>query len=297
MLLFIFDLFFIPMSLIDFYERTQNSVLSQNLNGTYVKRRPSKYNKIILSLGIINLALAISSFITFFNIKTTNITYASDTQSTIYIPKGINYLYIDIDGIYQNYLSYNKSINYSQLKGKTGNLNLSNTSPFDYNEGLVYYPAGAIAATYFQDSITIDGLEIETDNIARNTDTDLIGFTSYLPDEISIPENWTAETNQGTTPLNTFEGSGLPILNERFVNWITTASFSNFKKLWGIIDNPEAGEYTMTVISDYDLANKKSIFISEKSILGIPNYYAVMMFVSVGLISIGSAIYLGAYGY
>lgn len=285
------------MSLFDFYERTQNSVLSQNLNGTYIKRRPSKYNKIVLSLGIINLALAISSFITFFNIKTTNITYSSDTLNTIYIPKGTNYLYIDIDGIYQNYLSYNKSISYSQLKGKTENLNLSNTSPFDYNDGLVYYPAGSIAATYFQDDIKIDGLEIETDDIARKPDTDLIGITSYLPDQISIPENWTGSTNQGTTPLNTFEGSGLPILNERFLNWITTSSFSRFKKLWGKIDNPEAGEYTMTILSDYELANKKSVFITEKSILGIPNYYAVMVFGLVAVVGVCSSLYLSSYGY
>ncbi|ELA41479.1 uncharacterized protein VICG_01463 [Vittaforma corneae ATCC 50505] len=285
------------MVLSDFYSRMQEGVFSQNLEGTYVKRRPSRCSGVILAFAIVNLALALSSAYTYFNTKTTNIQYNSDIQSTVFLPKGTSYIYISVDGIYQNYLSYTKSINFRQLKGKTTGLNLSAASPFDYNGDKPYYPAGAIAATYFQDIVTIDNLEIESDNISRGADMDLIGFTSYLPDQISMPINWTSYTNLNTTPLNTFTGSGLPILNERFVNWITLSPFSSFKKLWGRVNVKQSGEYNLTIMSSYGIATKKSLFICEKSILGIPNHYASLSFLIAGILSILAAIYLSKYGY
>lgn len=285
------------MVLSDFYNRMQEGVFSQNLEGTYIKRRPSRCNRTILAFAIVNFALALSSAYTYLSTKTTNIQYDSDTQNTVFLPKGTNYIYISVDGIYQNYLSYTKSISFGQLKGKTANLNLSTTEPFDYNGDKPYYPAGAIAATFFQDIITIDNLEIESENISRGADKNLIGFTSYLPDQVSMPVNWTSDTNSNTTPLNTFPGSGLPILNERFVNWITLSPFSSFKKLWGRVNVERPGEYNLMIMSKYSIATRKSVIVSEKSILGIPNYYASIGFLVVGILSILTAVYLDKYGY
>lgn len=285
------------MTLNDAYNRMQESIFSQNLDGVYIKRRPSKCNKKIMALAIINLALAFSSLYCYYNTKTTNIPYIDNTQSTVFLPKGTSYIYISLEGIYQNYLSYTKSINYSQLKGKTNDLNLSSTEPFSYYKGKPYYPAGAIAATYFQDNIFIDNLEIDTDDISRGVDQNLIGFTEYTPDQIQIPMNWTNKTNIGTTPLNTFEDSGLPILNERFVNWISLSPFSNFKKLWGKVSVEESGNYNLFIDSNYELATKKSIFISEKSILGIPNYYAILGIMAIVVVCVLNILYLNKYGY
>lgn len=285
------------MVFLSIYNRIHDGILNENLPGTYVKKRPSLCSKVILALGIMNLALAFSSLYTYYSTSLNTIPYVEDIQTTVFLPKGTNYIYIDIEGVYQNHLSYIKSINYGQLKGKTENLNLKSTSPFDYNDELPYYPAGAIAATYFQDQITIDGLDIQTDNITKNADKNMIGNTAYLPDTMSIPVTWNASTNQGTEPLNTFEGSGLPILNEQFVSWIMLSPFSNFKKLWGRIEVPEAGNYNVTVLSNYKIANKKAILITEKSALGVPNYYATVGFFVVAALSIVSSIYLKKAGY
>lgn len=285
------------MVLSEYYDRMQEGIFTENLSGTYIKRRPSRCSNAILALGIVNFALFLSSIYTYLSVMTTNIPYSANTRNSVFLPKGINYMYIDLTGVYQNYMNYAKSISHRQLQGQTTNLNLSTTEPFDYNGDKPYYPAGAIAATYFQDKIDIDGLDIETEDISRGVNRDHIGMTSYQPDEISIPENWTARTNEDTEPLNTFAGSGLPILNERFINWMQQAPFSSFKKLWGKINVERAGYYNVTIESTYDIARRKRVLFTERSILGIPNYYASACFFGVGVLSVLTYMYLGKYGY
>lgn len=285
------------MTLRDVYERTSKQITEQKLPGLFTHSRPSSRFRVLLVLGILNIIFGIYAFFTYMNVSVSSIVYSDDVQSTIFLPKGTSYIYISLDGVYQNYLSYTKSINYSQLSGKTENLSLSNTKPFDFLDDLPYYPAGAIPATYFQDQITIDGLEIQTENLVRNSELNLIGTTEYLPDQIAIPENWTTETNKGTVPLNTNEDSGLPILNERFINWVNLSTFPYFKKLWGIVDVEQEGNYNLSVISTYPFASKKEIYIAEKSLLGLPNYRAVVTIMAIGVIAILGSVYLNRMGY
>lgn len=285
------------MTLTDSYNEIRNSIFSQRIEGSYVKRRPSQSYKTLLALGIFNVALGLTAIFTCLNVPTTSVVYSEDFQAPIFLPKGTNYLYIEIGGLYQNHLSYTKSINYDQLRGETLGLNLSDTKPFDYNGDLPYYPAGAVASTFFQDRIALEGLEIETDDISWKSETDLVGPTSYIPGEISIPENWTSDTNENTTPLNTASGSGLPVLNERFVNWISLAPFPDFKKLWGRVEVPEDGNYNLTVESMYDLSESKGILFSQQSTMGIPNYPGSICIVAIGVFGMLTAYYLRAYGY
>lgn len=285
------------MTLREAYDRTFQQISEQKLPGLYMKQRPALSYKTLLALGIFNLFLGAYSLFVYTSLSVSSIPYSNDVQTTIFLPKGTSHIYIGLEGVYQNYLSYTKSINYNQLEGKTQNINLSNTKPFDFLDNLPYYPAGAIAATYFQDQIAIDGLEIQTENLVRNRELDLIGITGYSADEIAIPENWTPETNENTIPLNTVEGSELPILNERFVNWINLSAFPYFKKFWGIVDVETAGEYNLTVDSTYEFASKKEIYIAEKSILGLPNYRAVVTMFTIGILSVLGSIYLNRRGY
>lgn len=325
------------------YEQTMQKILEQKLPGTYSKQRPSQSNRILLGLGISNLILGAVMFLTYFNLTCTTIPYNTiDIEGgalpssqlitkSLYIPAGISYLYIELEGVYQNYLSYTKSISYGQLEGKADGASLSNTKPFDYayytnGNYKVYYPAGAIPATLFQDELSLmsqetgQALEIRTDGIARNSEINQIGITQYLPQEIAIPKNWTPKTGLGSYALNQPENSLanelyskaqdssiatqqgldstiLPIIDERFVNWINLSAFSSFKKLWGILDVEQAGNYDLSILSNYKFANKKSIKISEKSILGIPNYFAVFLMVLVGVSCIVSSIFLNTCGY
>lgn len=285
------------MTLADSYNEVRDSILSQRVEGSYVKSRPSQSYRTLLAIGVFNVALGLCAAFTYSSVSTASVVYSDDFQTSVFLPKGTNYLYIDIGGLYQNHLSYTKSINYDQLKGETLGLNLSDTKPFDYNGDLPYYPAGAIASTFFQDRISLEGLEIETDDISWRSEADLIGFTSYIPGEISIPEYWTSATNENTTPLNTTSGSGLPILNERFVNWISLAFFPDFKKLWGRVEVPKSGNYKLMVESSYDLSKSKGVLFSQKSTMGIPNYLGSACMIAMGVLSMLGAYYLRVYGY
>ena len=200
-------------------------------------------------------------------------------------------MYIQINGLHQNNLKYSKSIDYNQLKGKTSNLNLFDSSPYDYSGNKPFYPAGAIANTYFQDLIRIKGVAINSENIAWQKEIETIGITLYKQGEIVISESWTPSTNEGTIPLNTKTNSGLPILNERFVNWIYLSKYTNFRKLWGIIEAKEAGFHTLEIESIYDWS-KKGIYFTEKSWLGFKNYGLVFGMIGVGLLIIISSFIL-----
>ena len=285
------------MTLRESYHRIFEQISEQRLPGIYTKNRPYSCYKTVLALGICNIFLGVYILIVYLNLIVNSVPYSSDVQNTIFLPQGTSYIYIALDGVYQNYLSYTKSINYNQLEGKTRNLNLSNTKPFDFSDNLPYYPAGAIAATYFQDEINIDDLDIQTEDLVRSRELSIIGTTGYSADDIAIPENWTSKTNQDTVPLNTVEDSGLPILNERFINWINLSAFPYFKKLWGIVNVENAGEYNLSVISTYEFASSKEVYITEKSILGLPNYRAVVTMLTIGVLGICGAFYLKNRGY
>lgn len=281
------------------YNQVRNTVFSQNIEGEYVKRNKLRSSKILFILGILNLGVGLS--VLFSAINNTIITIPYDKMSVnknLYLKKGTYYLYIEINELYQNYLGYTKSISYPQLRGEVEKLNLKDLKPFDQFNGVPYYPAGTIAFTYFQDDIKIDNLEIETDDISLGSGKKLIDITSYLPGEFVLPKTWSLDTNKDTKALN-FEDENdyLPILNERFVNWITLAFSNNFKKLWGRIKVEDSGEYNLSVDSKYDFGKFKNIIISEKSSIGIVNYYVVYTLLGVGIVSILGALYMKIYGY
>lgn len=259
----------------------QNQILRQDIQGTYKQYSLKIPCRNLLIMGTICLIGGLLSLLTFININSQLITYSANTRRQIYLPKGKQFMYIQIDNLYQNNLLYSKSINYDQLKGQTKDLNLKDCAPYDYKDGKPYYPAGSIANTYFQDVIALKGLDIQTDDIAWTKEIQVIGETGYRPRQINIPENWTPQTNKDSVPLNTTVDSGLPILNERFVNWIYLSMFSNFRKLWGIINVETSGYYQLDIESIFDFCGK-GLYFSESSWLGLKNYA-----VSYGLLLIG----------
>lgn len=279
------------------YRDVRNSILNQRIEGTYLKPRPSSSYKTLLVLGIMNIGLGLSALINYFSVPHVHISYTEDLQQTIYLTKGTAYLYITVEGLYQNYLPYTKSINYDQIEGKTNDLNLNDTKPFDFLNGKPYYPAGAIAETFFQDKISLEGIKINSNDISWKGESGLIGKTNYTPSDIVFPESWSPETNRGTVPLNTQENSGLPILNERFANWISLAAFGNFSKLWGKMEIPSDDYYRLKVESNEGYYKSKGISISHANIMGIPNFYGYLCFIIIGLMCIMSGIYIKNHGY
>lgn len=282
------------MSLVEnFFNRFRDSILNQTIEGEYVKPNLAKRNKKLIVIGILNLLLGTVAFYSYSNITSLKITYKEPLDELIYLDEGIHNIYIQLNGLYQNYLGYTKSISYNQLKGNIVK-NLSNTSPFDYRNDLPVYPAGAVAYTYFQDDIKITDLEISTAGIAFESEKKLIKPTNYNANEIVYPETWTIQTNANTKSLNG-NTPGIPILNERYANWISLAFFADFKKLWGRVYVPQQGYYRLQVDSKYDQAKEKAIYITSQSHLGIRNYLIAIAIMVIGGVGIISGILVGRY--
>ena len=129
--------------------------------------------------------------------------------------------------------------------------------------------------------------------IAWNQEKEVVGNTKYNPNKIAIPPTWNENTNEGTKALNFDKktATGLPILNERFVNWIYLSPFSNFKKLWGKVKIQKVGNYKLKIESEFDLC-KKGILITEKTWKSCRNFYLSYGLMSIGLPCIISAIIL-----
>ena len=256
------------------------NIFEQKLGGRYRSEIGMIKPVRLLICGIILLMMATTMLFTSIGVFEKTIKYSEDVSQTIFLPQGKIYIYVDLY-YYQNVLKYSKSINFDQLKGETKNLNLIKLEPYDKKNGLPYYPAGKIAATYLQDKIEIEGLDIEQDEIAADGDKKLIGITDYSSKNIQIPKNWTKNTNKGTKALNfTDEKSNLPILNARFVNWVRISLFAPVKKLWGIVNVENAGDYNLNVksLSDFD----KRLYFAKCTWFGLRNILAVVIIYIIG---------------
>lgn len=272
------------------YEWFKNQVLRQEIEGVYKENRVYDARKVLIAAGLLNIALGLLALGSFTGIDSQRLSYSTNQRGSVFLNKGNYLLYIDIQQMFQNNLTYSKSISYDQLEGQTDGFNLKDTSPYDYVDGKPYYPAGIIANTYFQDVIKLRGLTINTEGIAWSREMALIGSTGYRPSQIAIPKNWTPSTNAGTVALNTTKNSGLPILNERFVNWIYLSTFPRFRKLWGTISVPESKSYGLEVESIFDFS-KKSLYFTQSCWLGMVNYYLAPALLASGMLSILAALF------
>lgn len=273
----------------DLYNRFKDQVLRQEIEGVYKEDRVYDARRVLVAVGLLNVALGLIALGVFAGINTQSIWYDTDRRERVFLKRGTHLLYIDIEQLFQNNLTYSKSISYDQLEGKTRDFSLKDCAPYDYVDGKPYYPAGIVANTYFQDVIRLKGLRISTEGIAWKREMGVIGKTGYRASDIAIPRDWTPSTNEGGVPLNTTKGSGLPVLDERFVNWIYLSTFPRFRKLWGTVSVQEAGSYSLEIESIFDFS-KKSLYLTEGSWLGMKNYY-----LSQGLILSGALSVLAAF--
>lgn len=73
--------------------------------------------------------------------------------------------------------------------------------------------------------------------------------------------------------------------DERYINWISTSPFSNFRKLWGVINVEKEGEYLLFIESTFPYG-KKSLYFSEMSWMGTKNYFLSMGMIVSGVVGI-----------
>lgn len=271
------------------YEKFKDQVFRQEVDGTYKQNKIESAAKWMVLFGFLNIGLGMLSYATYFHMGASTLKYSQDAMRDVYFGKGTHYMYIELSKFHQNHLKYTKSLSYEQLSGKTQNLNLTHCRPYAYRDGRPYYPAGLIANTFFQDRIRIKGLPIRSTGISWGSEKKVVGISGYRPSSIEIPETWTPSTNKGQTPLNSAGRSGLPILDERFVNWIYLSTFSRVRKLWGIIDVKEAGNYTVEIESIFDFS-PKALYFTRMSWMGLKNYFLCASLVVLGVVSVLSGV-------
>ncbi|KAI5152290.1 hypothetical protein ENBRE01_2715, partial [Enteropsectra breve] len=113
------------------YDFFKNQIFRQEISGTYRKRRASDTCSFLIAIGIASIIGGAISLATYLTTDTVTIPYDESSDKVVTFKEGTYYMYVELDGFYQNYATYSKSINYPQLKGKTENLNLKETYPFD----------------------------------------------------------------------------------------------------------------------------------------------------------------------
>lgn len=260
----------------------QRNVLEQKAEGRYIHTNYKQTSIKLLVVSMLSWAMGVISLITYARMFEVTLQYITSTERTVYIPspKKKCFFYIEID-YNQNNLKYIKSISYDQLKGKVTGLHLEDLGEYGTRFGKPIYPAGQLPDSYFQDIITFKNTTVETNNIVASSDLERIGITEYDDSMIELPWNWSANTNKNAVPLNFQKGTAdLPILDQRFLNWIQPSLFYPTKKLWGIIEDPPE-ELNVNVVSTsrYD---KKLIF-TNGSWLGFKNYLVPTIFFTIGL--------------
>ena len=167
----------------------KNDILKQNIRGHFGSRSLSKHTLVLLVLSITSLTMGCIMTYTYYNLYETLISYSDSTTIPIYFPQSTMYFYIQIDDFYQTNLKYSKSISYNQLKGDR-ETNSNVTDPLSSRRGKVYYPAGILPNTFFQDGFTFSNLNINTSNISWNSMRKKIKPSGYDRSEVIPPPLW-----------------------------------------------------------------------------------------------------------
>ena len=198
------------------------------------------------------------------------------------------YLYYAIEGYHQNHRIYVKSRSPKQLAGKVyqpheltecepittvkdldiSSIKLDPSSPAN--------PCGLIAKSFFQDTFSfVNGLNIIENGIA---------WPSDRSGKYANSNNWK------NLQWHSVE-------DEHFMVWMRVAATSNFRKLWGIINETlEVGEYVVEIHEKMNFSafgGKKFLVLSNANEFGGKNTILVYaFFISGGLAALWTLVFI-----
>lgn len=214
----------------------------------------------------------------------------SKCQITLKIPKTLKspiFVYYYISDFYQNNRLYIKSIITKQLRGnKISSAEEDNCSDAKYNKDFAFakksvsgdplqkdeiaHPCGLAARSYFNDTFILkndknENIQIKDDKISWDDDVDY-KFKNY-----DLKKQW------------------IDVESERFINWMKIASFRNFRKTWGRIENDlEEGDYVVEVHNLWDssvFGGKKRFGLAQSNEFGSKNLFLGYSYVFFGCLS------------
>ena len=200
------------------------------------------------------------------------------------------FVYYKLKNFYLNHRKIIESKNWKELRGEEVNTKasckdaylmgemFSRNSPYyknewghNFSENDVASPCGLLARSYFNDSY----------NITFDNGTYIYINESGIANQYLKKNFYKRRKNYQVTQW-------IDVENEHFINWMSTETFSTFRKLWGRINiDLEPGNYYLIVHDNYDTGrydSKKSIIIGIANVFGVNNMF--------GYFFIAIAIYL-----
>ena len=187
------------------------------------------------------------------------------------------YVLYELTRFYQDNFMFTSSKSWAQLEGEfASNKQLKKCAPCRENENGVIAPCGAVPLSLFNDTFTFSS-----------------GFPEFNENDIAIPSilKIYKQTNEKYKEPNAWlrENPMFPggQRNERFINWIQTAAFPKFRKLWGKTNGKVSlrkGTYRVYIENNFPVSSfkgTKSLIITETSFSGGKSMFLAWFFIAV----------------
>lgn len=206
------------------------------------------------------------------------------------------YVYYELSNFYQNHKRYVRSLDSQQLGGASSTAPAAcdpkSTLKNAQNESESIFPCGLIAASFFNDSFTLQmeraeegakEVSIDGNNISWEWDRKYL-YSGGKPQNYNPPENrYGASFNES---LNE---------NERFMVWMRVAAAPTARKLYGRIDEtiPKGTKLTFTAENNYNtykFTGKKFIVLSTANWTGGRNIFTGVLYIVIGCLSFLAAV-------
>ncbi|OHS96642.1 membrane protein [Tritrichomonas foetus] len=277
---------------------SQSRFLQQRLPACHPRFSPCVSSIFYLAISVISLIFAICYLLANQDLFEVVTRYddvcdgKATCQVTVHFDKDIKsqlFVYYELSKFYQVNFMYTSSKSWKQLEGEfveESDLKKCNPLLKDSND-IVYAPCGTVPLSVFNDTFQFDSK-----------------LPKFTDEGITIPSIWKffKQTNEKYPKAgawldnNTLFEDGQQ--NERFVNWIQTAAFPKFRKLWAKTSNDvdiPKGDYVVTITNNFPVSSfkgTKSIVFTETSWTGGRNMFLPYFFFVVFGVSFAISIIL-----
>lgn len=198
---------------------------------------------------------------------TINLDVEEDHKSELFV-------YYKLTKFYHSNFMYTSSKNWGQLEGEyESEKDLSQCQPLLKVDNTILAPCGALPHSIFNDTFDFDSAfpviekpgisEPQTKKFFKEPNSQYDGLGNWLKNNPIFPEGQQ---------------------DERFVNWVQTAAFPTFRKLWGRTNKQvelKKGRYTITIHNNYPVKSfkgQKSLIFAEVAWIGGQNKFTGIFF-------------------